>query len=163
MQVDPCLKLASALFLIALVCGPAADAARAQGPPEGYTYSNEYDAGVACPFPVRVEVSGREKVIFLPGGRITVASPGLNATFTNLSTGRQERLSVAGSIHVTFEENGDSEIVFTGRNFLEGFNPELPALALTVGRLSIALDPAGNFIRPAQGSAKVINVCSLVE
>lgn len=163
MRVDLSLRLTSALFLIAFVCGPAAEAALAQGPPQEITYFNEYDAGEACPFPVSIEVSGKEKVIFLPGGRITVASPGLSATFTNLNTGQQETLSIAGSIRVTFLENGDAELVFTGRNFLEGFDLPLPFLALTVAKLSMTLDPAGNYVEQPSGSAKVINICSLIE
>lgn len=163
MRTNPCLKLASALFLAALACGPAAEAARAQGPPEEITYFNEYAAGEACAFPVRIEVRGKEKVKELPGGRIAVASPGLKATFTNLDTGRQERVSITGMIRVTFLENGDAELVFTGRNFLEGFGPPLPFLALTVGRLTMTLDPLGNFVEPPSGSAKITDVCTLID
>lgn len=159
-----CLKLTSALFLAALAWGPAAEAAHAQGPPAEVTYFNEYAAGEACAFPIRIEVSGREKVIFLPGDRVLVASPGLRVTFTNLDDpSKQSTQVITGSVHVTFLENGDAEIVFTGRNFLEGFGAPLPFLALTVGQLSMTLDPAGNFVEPPQGSAKVSDVCSLVE
>lgn len=163
MKVDLCLKLTFALFLIALACEPAAEVAHAQGPPEEFTYFNEYAAGEACPFPVRVEVSGKEKLIFLPGGRIAVVSPGLKSTFTNLNTGHQEKLSVAGTIRVTFLENDDAELVLTGLNFLEGFGPPLPFLALTIGRLNLTLDPLGNFVEPPSGSAKIIDICTLIE
>lgn len=157
-------KLAAAVILVALACGPAAEAAHAQGgPPEEYTYINQYAAGVACSFPVRIEVSGKEKVKELPGGRIAVASPGLKATFTNLDTGRQERVSITGAIRVTFLENGDVELVLTGRNFLEGFGSPLPFLALTVGRLSMTLDPVGNYVEPPSGSAKITDICTLIE
>lgn len=77
-------KLAALVVLVISAFGPTSETALAQGPPEDYTYTNVYGAGEACSFPVRVEVSGREKVILLPGGRLMVASPGLTATFTNL-------------------------------------------------------------------------------
>ncbi len=100
----------------------------------------------------------------MPGDRLAVASPGLRVTFTNLDEpSKQSTQVITGAIHVTFLENGDAKLVFTGRNFLEGFDSPLPFLALTVGRLSMTLDPFGNYVEPPSGSAKVIDVCTLID
>ncbi len=170
MKVDQYLKPVATVFVAALACfaavasGPNTEGGLAQGAPEKVTYLNEYAAGEACEFPVRIEVNGKEKVIFLPGNRIAVASPGLRVTLTNLDEPyKQHTQVITGAVHVTLLENGDARLVFTGWNFLEGFDEPLPFLGLTVGRLSMTLDPFGNYVNPPSGSAKIFDACSLIE
>jgi len=141
----------------------AAGATPQRGGPEQVDRVTDYLAGEACAFPVRLEVTGSEKVIPLPGDRLNIASPRLTATFTDLTDPSvQYTQRITGPITVRFFENGDANLVFMGTNFLEGFTPELPYLALAVGRLELTLDVAGNFVEAPSGPARITNVCDLI-
>ena len=152
------------VLMSVLVSPPAIAAALAQGSrPEPVSRVIEYEPGEACAFPVRVEVTGREKVIFLPGDRLNIASPNLTVTFTNLDDpSLQHTQIITGPVRVKFLENGDARLVFTGIKFLEAFTPELPYLALVVGHLELTLDVNGNFVEGPTGPAKVVDVCEVI-
>jgi len=152
------------LLVLALAWWPAAAGALAQGGrPEQVNRVTEYQAGEACAFPVRIEATGREKVIPLPADRLMIASPRLTVTFTNLNDpSRQHTQIITGPIRVRFLENGDAALVFTGINFLEAFAPELPFLALVVGRLELTLDVNGNFVSGPTGPARIVDACALI-
>ena len=148
----------------ALVWWTAAPGAfRQGGRPEPVSRVTEYQAGEACAFPVRIEASGREKVIPLPGDRLNIASPQLRVTFTNLDDPSQQHTQmITGPIRVRFLDNGDAALVFTGINFLEAFTPELPYLALVVGHLELTLDVDGNFVAGPAGPARIVDACGLI-
>src|SRR3954454_23205498 len=80
-------------------------------------------AGAQCDFPIHVDASGKGKILHLPGDRELFTAPGLKATLTNKLTNHQETFNVSGSFHQRILENGDVEIVATGRNTF-GSDPE---------------------------------------
>jgi len=155
------LKLAALVILLALACGPASTSAFAQhGPPADVDETFPIEG--ICAFPVLVELNGKAKTIELPGGSILFTSPKLTATFTNLDDpSRQETLGITGAIRQTVLENGEVELVFTGRNLVIGFDA-LSGFVITVGRFSTALDADGNITQPLSGNGRLIDVCELL-
>jgi hypothetical protein len=113
-----------------------------------------------CGFPIEVVLSGKGKTIELPAGRTILTSPGLTATLTNLDNGSQTTLNITGSLHQRILDNGNLEIVSTGRSAL--FAPAVPGLVLVIGRWSYVLDPQGNLVRSLQGDGQLIDVCELL-
>jgi hypothetical protein len=113
-----------------------------------------------CGFPVEVVLSGKAKTIELPGGRMIITAPGLTVTLTNPANGNQETLNITGALHQRTLENGNVEIVSTGRSAL--FEPVVPGLVLIIGRFSYVLDAAGNLVQPLQGNGQLIDVCELL-
>jgi hypothetical protein len=157
------LKLAALVIIVALACGLAATNAVAQGPPT--EFEDTFTIEGICEFPVVVELSGKTKTIVLPGGRTTFIFPGEVATFTNLDDpAKHETLSITGAIRERVLENGDIELVFTGRNLIIGFDP-IAAFVITVGRFSVAFEPEPPFdiTQPLTGNGRVINVCELLD
>ncbi len=158
------LKLAEAIILAALACGPAAtNTVAQQGPPTEFEDTFQIDG--ICAFPVLVELSGKTKTIVLPGGRTLFTFPGEIVTFTNLNdTSKQETLSITGAIRQRVLENGDVELVFTGRNLIIGFDP-VNAFVITIGRFSAAFDPEPLFdiTQPLSGNGRLLNVCELLQ
>ena len=156
------LKLAAAAILVAVACGPASRSALAQnGPPTPVDESFPIEG--ICAFPVLVELNGKAKTIELPGGSILFTSPKLTATFTNLDDpSRQETLGITGAIRQTVLENGEVELVFTGRNLVIGLDP-LSGFVITVGRFSTAFDADFNITQPLTGNGQLIDVCELLD
>jgi hypothetical protein len=113
-----------------------------------------------CGFPLVVQLSGKAKPIELPGGRMIMTSPGLTVTLTNPASGRQETVNITGALHQRILENGNLEIVQTGRSAL--FSPEVPGLVLIIGRFTYVLDAEGSIVQPLQGTGQLIDLCELL-
>jgi hypothetical protein len=114
-------------------------------------------AGARCDFPIHVDASGKGKVLDLPGDRFIFTAPGLKATLTNTLTNHQETFNVTGSFHQRILENGDVEVVATGRNTFGG-DPDV-GFVLAIGRFSIVFDEAGNVVQPLSGKGQLIDIC----
>jgi hypothetical protein len=155
-------SLVAAVLLVAFACGPTATTADAQqGRPADVTDSFTVEG--ICAFPVLVELRGKAKAIALPGGSTLYTSPGLTATLTNLDDPtKQETLGITGAIRETALENGDVELVFTGRNLVIDFDP-VAGFVITAGQFSVAFDAGFNITRPLSGDGQVIDVCMLLE
>jgi hypothetical protein len=138
----------------------SARAAEAQGPP---TDVHDIFPADLCPgFQILVELTGKAKTIELPGDRALIISPGFTSTMTNLENQKQVTIEITGAVHFTTLENGNLEIVWTGRNAL--MNPIIPGpgLFLSIGRFSAVFDQEFNLVEPLQGSGQLIDVCELL-
>jgi hypothetical protein len=130
----------------------------AQGPP---TDVDETPFTVDfCGFPIQVVLSGKAKTIDLPNGSTIMTAPGLTVTLTNPANGSQETLNITGALHQRTLENGDVEIVSTGRSAL--FAPAVPGLVLVIGKFSYIVDAVGNLVQPLQGTGQLIDLCELL-
>ena len=113
------------------------------------------------PFCVEVVLSGKAKTIELAGGRTIITAPGLTVTLTNPANGNQETLNITGALHQRTLENGNVEIVSTGRSAL--FAPTVPGLVLVIGRFSYVVDATGELlVQPLEGDGQLIDVCALL-
>lgn len=149
-----------ALFAL-LVAAPMAVAAR-QAPPLPVEGSQDLPAGAVfgrCDFPIRFAVDGKAQELVLPGGRFIYTSPGLTATLTNLSTGKQVTLSITGAFHQTTLANGDVVTEATGRNLLG--DPQA-GFVLAIGDYSYVFDKKGNLVQPLTGEGQLVDVCGLL-
>jgi hypothetical protein len=101
------------------------------------TFSSDVPAGVFCDFALRTEGTEKEETLELPGGRTLLIFPGAIATWMN-------------PFHVSTLENGDTELVFTGRNIIaQPFEPRF--LVLAIGTFTYVFDSQGNLVQPLQG------------
>jgi hypothetical protein len=129
------------------------------GPPGDGGWTVSLPAGVACPFAVKIEVTGRTKTISLPGGRFLLAYPGLNATLTNLDEpSRQVTLNITGAIHQTTLADGSVVTVSTGRSLFA--NPPAGS-ALIIG--TWAIDAQGDLMQPPVGAGQILDACAMIE
>jgi hypothetical protein len=116
-----------------------------------------------CSFPIRLDLSGKGKVITQPDGSAILTSPGLFVTVTNLdSPENQVTLNVTGTFHQTTAANGDVTTRITGRNL--PFDPDA-GVNLTIGNFSFVFDKNGNLIKSFEdtdGNGQVIDVCELL-
>lgn len=118
-------------------------------------------AGAACTFGVELSLTGKAKAIELPGSRVIVTSPGLDATATNLDDlSKQVTLNITGVFHETTEQDGSVVTVVTGRNLL--FDPQA-GFVLAIGNFSFVFDADGNLIQPLEGQGRLIDVCAAIE
>jgi len=116
-----------------------------------------------CGFPIEVVLSGKGKMITLPGGRTILTSPGLTATLTNLGNNNRRTIVITGSFHHRILKNGNIEIVASGRNvLLDPQVPGLPGLVLAVGHYTWVLDGQGNLVQPLEGTGQMIDLCALL-
>ena len=132
-------------------------------PPEDVDFTITLPAGAVfghCSFDVELSVTGKGKVIDLPGDRFIFTSPGLRATLTNLVTGKQVTLNITGAFHETTEEDGSVVTVTTGRSLLG--DPEA-GFVLAIGSFSYVLDASENLIQPLAGEGRLIDVCGLID
>ena len=113
-----------------------------------------------CGFPLQVVLSGKAKTIELPRGSIIMTAPGLTVTLTNAANSKQETLNITGSLHQSTLEDGNVEIVSTGRSAL--FAPAVPGLVLVIGRFSYVVDAAGNLVQPLHGTGQLVDLCELL-
>ena len=111
-----------------------------------------------CGFPVLVEISGKEKVMAHPGGRLVITSPGSVATLTNVNTDRSVVEGITGTFRVAFLANGDAALAMTGRNLVETED----GLFLTIGSFTLTTDPFGNSVVPLAGTGKLIDMCAVL-
>jgi len=116
-----------------------------------------------CGFTILVELSGKVKPIEFLDGRSISTAPGLTATLTNPANGKQETFVIAGALHKSVLENGDTLSVATGRNILlDPFVPGLVGVFLTIGSVNWVVDNEGHLVQPLQGPGKLIDVCELL-
>ena len=165
-------QVAAVMVSLALVFGPAATVAAAKPveklqPPTSVAGEQFIlEEGVACDFPVLIEILKGKEGGMIFEERAIFTAPGLTARVTNLDTGESVRLVIAGAFHDTFNEDGTVTTHATGRNLLFTF-PEFieagadPFLLLTVGsvRFTINFEDSSFAIHDAH---KVVNVCALL-
>jgi hypothetical protein len=108
-----------------------------------------FDAGVACSFPLQVDITGGpqvNKTFQAPDGsvRILSAGKGSDLVFTNLATGATYTLSGNGTVSwLRIDTAGSARLTLTGHNVVIYFptdNPAGPSTTLVVGREDIAVD-----------------------
>ncbi|MCY1675589.1 hypothetical protein OVA06_12880 [Pseudarthrobacter sp. SL88] len=131
----------------------------------------DFGAGELCAFPVRIEITGKTKLIgdWLEDHKTT--SPGFKVTTTNLASGKTVKYTATGSSRYTVatDKAGNKyfEVVSTGQNLL--FSPELGGLFFVRGNVNYAvtLDLPENQqeVRPFVPSierlneANAVNIC----
>jgi len=136
---------------LALVAARSASAA----PPEPVDFA--FTDRTGCDFPVRVRVSGKTKLMELPGGRLISVNPGLRATLINKEEPtHQLSYAVTGAAHVTELQSGELFVVFTGRNI---FSDPSYGIILTMGRFTQVIDPQTGTATPPEGKGRVIDLC----
>ncbi len=147
-----CVLAATLALALALVTTRNVSAA----PPEPVDFAFTDREG--CDFPVRVEVSGKTKLMELPGGRFISINPGLRATLTNKKEPTHRvSYSITGAAHVTELPSGELFVVFTGRNI---FSDPSYGIILTTGRFTQVIDPQTGESTPPEGKGRVIDVCA---
>ena len=112
-----------------------------------------------CDFPIRYQLSGKAKLLTLPGGRFITTAPNQTATLTNLNTGKKVTLNITGVFNQTTDENGNVVTMATGRNLLG--DPQA-GFVLAIGNFSYVFDAKGNLVQPLQGQGQLIDVCGLL-
>jgi hypothetical protein len=113
-----------------------------------------------CGFEILVEANGKLKEIPLPGGRVKVLFPAFRGRLTNVATGKQVSLSITGSFHITAIPNGDTEIVYTGRNTFD--DPFAGRFLLLIGHFREVFDQDFNPVVPLGGTGRMVDVCQLL-
>ena len=132
----------------------------AANPPEDVDQSITIPAGGGCAFGVEIVLSGKGKTIELPGARLILTSPGLDATLTNLDDpSKQVTLNITGAFHQTTKQDGSVVTVSTGRSLL--LDPQA-GFVLAIGHFSFVFDAGGNLIQPLAGKGRLIDACALI-
>jgi hypothetical protein len=148
------LAAALAALTMALVVPKGASAAPPSPADQNFTVRG------VCAFPVRVMVTGKMKVIDVPGPDLVITAPGQHATLTNLQeTDNRVTVNSAGPGRVTQLGNGDVLVVARGRNIL--YDPG-EGIFLTIGkvRLTVAGGPGvGGDITILESHGRIINLC----
>jgi hypothetical protein len=152
-------------FVVATALGYQSPAVAASDPPDNVI---ELDAGVGCVFPLRIEQWGLQQVKsekdkngFL---RTIYAGKGATLRFTNVSTGKTFSLKPNGSTTTTttFKADNSSILKVTGHSVLIFFPadfPPGPSTTLHVGRVVVAIDPAGIWTLQ-QESGRRTDICA---
>jgi hypothetical protein len=110
-----------------------------------------------CSFPLLVEMNGKSKELVL-GDRLKILFPAFVATLKNLDSGKQLTLSVTGSFHIKQLPNGDTEVVYTGRNTIDDFVPGGSFIQL-IGRFTEVYDADFNLVQPVHGDGQIVDLC----
>lgn len=154
----------------AAVAGLAAPATAV--PPSPADQTLQFGAGELCAFPVRIQVTGKTKVIGdLLENHITT-SPGFKVTTTNLTSGETVKYTATGSSRYTVatDDKGNKyfEVVSTGQNLL--FSEKLGGLFFVRGNVKYAVTLAvpddQKEVRPFVPSidqlneANAVNICA---
>ena len=155
--------IATCLILVAFG-PPAAEPSRAQGQgrggPPGVVNLTFTFPGI-CGFDVQLTATGRSSVINLPSGGLILTGPDVYGTLTNLSDPTKSvTLNLTGSVHVSFDQNGDTIVMNTGRNQVE--DPSF-GLLLLVGDFTFVYDSNGNLISGPTGNGQITNICDLID
>jgi hypothetical protein len=177
-QVRRSIMIALIALLALVLAAPIAVAARPakpQPPPVPVEGSQDLPAGAVfgrCDFPIRYELSGKAKLITLPGGRFITTAPDQYATLTpilpdgTLDLAHQERINITGSLHQSTDEKGKVVTVAAGRNILG--DPQA-GFVLAIGNFSFVTRPAGGpgpeddiLVQPLQGDGQLIDICELL-
>ena len=144
---------------LAVAAGPENPNPNAPVPVEGSQVLEPGAVFGRCDFPILYELSGKAKLLTLPGGRFITTAPDQTATLTNINTGKKVTLNITGSFHQTTDENGNVVTMATGRNLLG--DPQA-GFVLAIGDFSYVFDKNGNLIQPLQGKGQLIDVCGLL-
>jgi hypothetical protein len=114
-----------------------------------------------CGFDVQLSVTGRSSVINLPSGGLIITAPDVYGTLTNLSDPTKSvTLNFTGSVHISFDQNGDTIYMMTGRNQVE--DPSF-GLLLLVGDFTLVVDSNGNLISGPTGNGQITNICTMID
>jgi hypothetical protein len=117
-----------------------------------------------CDFPMRLEFTGKYKIIELPDGGVVFSSisisPGLYVTITNLDNGEQATFNITGSVLTKNPDSeGNVETVLTGRNL--AIDP-VAGTVITIGNFTFVFDAEGNLVQPQEGTGDRIDICELL-
>jgi hypothetical protein len=78
---------------LAVAAGPEKPNPNAPVPVEGSQVLEPGAVFGRCDFPILYELSGKAKLLTLPGGRFITTVPGQTATLTNMNTGKKVTLT----------------------------------------------------------------------
>jgi len=132
------------------------------------TSTIDLDAGVACSFPLRIDITGGPQVTktFTAADgsvRVLSAGKGSDLVFTNLATGATYALKGNGTVSWTrVDTSGSTRLTFSGHNVVIYFPTDVPAgpsTTLVVGKEVIAVDSSGTFTRLAR-SGTTTDICA---
>lgn len=118
-----------------------------------------------CSYPVQLVVTGKSKLIELPGDRVFIASPGQKVTITNLKTGEEATFLITGSTHAELQADGTTEVKVTGLNVVlnaREAKSEKPGIFLLEGNFTFALKEDGSEERVFSGTGEVTDICALL-
>jgi hypothetical protein len=153
--------IAACLVLVAFG-PPTAELSRADsghGSPPGVIDQTFTLPGI-CGFDVQGSLTGRQGVISLPSGGFIVTAPAQYATFTNLSDPTKSvTVNLTGVFHISFDQNGDTIYMVTGRNGL--VDPSFGILLL-VGDFTFVYDSNGNLIEGPTGNGQITSICAMI-
>ena len=157
--------------LVALILTMAAVLSSVSGASAADAIVLDLPAGVACPFDLRIEISGGNRVMkeFVDKNgqvvRTLSAGKGSALSFTNLSTGATFSLKGSGSvIHTRVNADGSSTVASTGHTLLILFPTDVPAgpsTTLYVGRVVYTVDTTGTFTL-RQASGQTTDICAVL-
>ena len=117
-----------------------------------------------CSFDVLSHATGKEGVIFLPGGGVLLTVPTASTTLTNLSDPTKSvTLSAFGPAEIGPVQNGTITIRSSGRSLIG-----LPApfgFRFLIGTFTFVIDAnTGQLLQPPTGAlAQDIDLCALLE
>jgi hypothetical protein len=110
---------------------------------------------------VQTTITGKVKIIDLPGGSLLITAPGLRATLTNLEEpDNQLSFGITGTVREREPENGVTSVVGRGRNLL-GVQGE--GLFLVIGRVEYIYNPTdGPFVDLTilENKGRLIDLCA---
>ena len=118
-----------------------------------------------CSYSVQLVVTGKSKLIELPGDRVFIASPGQEVTITNLKTGEEATFLITGSTHAELQADGTTEVTVTGLNIVlnaREAKSEEPGIFLLEGNFTFALKEDGSEERVFSGTGDVTDICALL-
>lgn len=132
----------------------------------------DFAAGQLCAFPVRIEITGKTKLIGDWLGDHKTTSPGFKVTTTNLDSGKTVKYTATGSSRYTVATDDKGikyfEVVSTGQNLL--FSEKLGGLFFVRGNVNYAVTLAApdeqREVRPFVPSIErlnevnAVNICS---
>jgi hypothetical protein len=161
-------RAACAVAVITLVSSASHSIAAKPAPPPDIVF--ELDPGVACDFPLGVEIATNQNRVFKEftdknGNvvRILTAGKGNALTFINLLTNEELSLKPNGSVeHVVLNADGTQTVTLTGHNVLILFPTDVPtgpSTTLHVGRVVFTINAAGVFTVQSV-SGKSIDICA---
>lgn len=154
--------------VISLLGVPAIAATAA--PPESFAGGDDLPAGTLCPFGVRIDVAGKDKVIGPVTGTHKVISPNFKVTTTALDdsgdpVGEPVDYTATGTVFYTLAERPDGmnyyEVKATGQNLL--FVPQEDGtfdLIHVVSNVNYAMElDKQTEVRSFSGAARQTNIC----
>ena len=155
------IHLIAACLILAAFGPPTAELLRAgRGSPPGDVNQTFTFPGI-CGFDVQGTIVGRQGVINLPSGGLIITAPAQYATFTNLSDSTKSvTVNLTGVFHVSFDQNGDTIYMVTGRN---GLSDRSFGILLLVGDFTFVYDSNGNLVQGPTGNGQITSICDLID